>query len=53
MIGGIFLAIMEMIMVIQQQFAKKQQLAEEKRQIEAQIKEFERLYGVKISTEGV
>lgn len=49
MIGGVFLGIMEMIMVVQQQMYKRNQLAEEKKQTDNQIKEFERLYGVKIS----
>ena len=51
MIGGIFLAIMELIMVIQQQMYKRNQLAEEKKMIEQQIKEIEKMYGVKISND--
>lgn len=49
MIGGLLLGIMEMIMVFQQQMFKGSQLAEEKKIMDQQIKEFERIYGVKIS----
>ncbi len=48
-IGGVFLAIMELIMVVQQQLQKRQQLAEEKRIVDEQIKEIEKMYGIKIS----
>ena len=53
MIGGIFLAIMELIMVIQQQMFKRNQLAEEKKMIDQQIKEIEKMYGVKISKKNI
>ena len=41
MIGGLLLGIMEMIMVFQQQMFKGSQLAEEKKIMDKQIKEFE------------